>query len=98
MKYHTTITRLCVDSENLVRADGIALGRLITADNVNYLEIKDRDRRRSQQRGTMLVRVPLAAFAQLAEFRDFLRQVATMHPVAGDSVGERARELLENLT
>ena len=67
MTYYTTVTALHIDPDNLIRADGVVLGRLVTDADVTYIEVKDRDRLRSQQRGTELIRVPVVVLGQLRE-------------------------------
>lgn len=66
MKYHITVPALIVGPDDLVRADGVVMGRLVTENDVKYIEVKDRDRLRSEQRGTPLVRVPAVAFTILS--------------------------------
>jgi len=67
LTYHVTVTALYIDPDNLIRADGVVMGRLVTEDDVTYIEVKDRDRLRSKQRGTMLVRVPVRIISELEE-------------------------------
>jgi len=65
--YCVTVTELLIDPDNLIRADGIVLGRLVTEADVTYIEVKDRDHLRSQQRGTEWIRVPVVVLGQLRE-------------------------------
>jgi len=67
MTYCVTVTALQIDRDKLIRADGVVMGRLVTEDDVVYIEVKDRDRLRAQQRGTTLIRVPVEAFRELRE-------------------------------
>lgn len=54
-----------VDSRGFVSADGVCVGKL-TRDGVS-LVIIDKDKRRSQARGTRFVVVPLTELAKLAK-------------------------------
>ena len=65
MKYCVTVSKLIVDDDNLIRADGVVLGRRVQVDGQAYLQLKDRDRLRSQKRGTVFVHVPIKLIEQL---------------------------------
>ena len=67
MTYCVTVTALHIDPDDLIRADGVVMGRLVTENDITYIEVKDRDKLRSQQRGTELVRVPVVVLGQLRE-------------------------------
>lgn len=55
---------VAVDSQGFVRADGVCIGRL-TSDHT-ALTVVDRDRRRSAERGSRYVVVPLTELTKLA--------------------------------
>lgn len=54
-----------VDSRGFVSADGVCVGKL-TSDGGSIVVI-DKDKRRSQARGTRFVVIPLAELAKLAK-------------------------------
>lgn len=56
---------ITVDPQGYVRAEGVCLGRL-TADG-QALTVVDRDRRRSQERGSRYVTVPLKELTNLGD-------------------------------
>lgn len=56
---------LAVDNQGFVRADGVCLGRL-TSDRTS-LTVVDKDRRRSAERGSRYVVVPLTELTKLTE-------------------------------
>lgn len=66
MTYYVTVSALYIDQDSLIRADGVVMGRLVTEDDIVYIEVKDRDRLRSEQRGTQFVRIQIDAFGELA--------------------------------
>jgi len=50
---------IAVDPRGFVRVSGICIGRLLTEDDMRYLEIKDRSGARALARGAQLVRIPI---------------------------------------
>lgn len=56
---------IAVDSRGFVSIDGVRLGRL--THNKQAIQIVDRDKRRSESRGTRFVEVPISAISKLAE-------------------------------
>lgn len=56
-----------VDSRGFVSADGVCMGKL-TSDGKSIVVV-DKDKRRSQLRGTRFVTVPLTELAKLAKHK-----------------------------
>jgi hypothetical protein len=50
---------------SIVRVDGITLCKRVVRDGVVWLQFKDKDRMRSDARGTPFVEVPLVAFGAM---------------------------------
>ena len=53
---------IAVDPRGFVRVggyNGVCIGRLLTEDDMRYLEIKDRSGARALARGAQLVRIPI---------------------------------------
>ena len=56
-------TEIAVDPRGFVRIggyNGVCMGRVITENDVRYLEIKDRNHARSLGRGAQMIRVDVA--------------------------------------
>ena len=49
-----------IDNNGMVRADGVVIGRLVPTQSGVALQVCDKDKRRSSERGTRFVLVDLA--------------------------------------
>lgn len=65
MKHYYVTATPVVSADNLIKVDGVVLGKRVTEGNVTYIEIKDDDRLRSMLRGTSFVRIPLSEITNL---------------------------------
>lgn len=58
--------RITIDSDQFVRIDGVCIGRVYAG---SYIEFVDKNKYRSNERGTRYVRVPILTFvAHLLSF------------------------------
>ena len=56
------VTNIAVDPRGFVRVGGVCVGRRILEGERVIIEFKDRNGRRSVERGAQLIRVPLGVF------------------------------------
>ncbi len=60
------IDKISIASNGLIRVGGVCIGRLVVIGGETAIQIKDRDRGRSHQRGRMFVYCTLKSLTRVA--------------------------------